>query len=144
MPILEKPRHEKMAVGLALGNTKDQSYADAGYNPHRGNASRLSANENIKARVAELLENGIEANDVTPDLIIKGLLKEAMEAQSDGARTAAWKTLAQVRAMLVQVQQDREAKQTDEQLMQSVLQLAEGDAEKQAILKETLEEMLGL
>jgi hypothetical protein len=32
----------------------------AGYKPHRGNAARLSANESIKARVAELQQKQVQ------------------------------------------------------------------------------------
>lgn len=54
MPILPNPRHESFAQALAKGKTADEAYALAGFKPHRSNASRLSANDNIRARVAEL------------------------------------------------------------------------------------------
>jgi hypothetical protein len=43
-----------MTQALAQGKTADESYAAAGFKPHRGNASRLSANESIQRRVAEI------------------------------------------------------------------------------------------
>lgn len=54
MPILPNPRHGSFAQALAKGKTADEAYALAGFKPHRSNASRLSANDNIRARVAEL------------------------------------------------------------------------------------------
>ena len=54
MPVLKNARHESMAQHLAQGKTADDSYAAAGFAPHRGNASRLSANESIRRRVAEI------------------------------------------------------------------------------------------
>lgn len=54
MPVLDNPRHEAFAQARAKGKTADEAYAEAGYSPHRGNASRMSANEHIKRRVGEI------------------------------------------------------------------------------------------
>jgi phage terminase small subunit len=54
MPVLPNPRHEAFAQALAKGKTADEAYAQAGYSPNRGNATRLKANENIRKRVSEL------------------------------------------------------------------------------------------
>lgn len=54
MPVLKNAKHERVAQGLAKGLSADKAYATAGYKPHRGNAARMSANESIKARVADL------------------------------------------------------------------------------------------
>ncbi len=54
MPILPNPRHESFAQALAKGKTADEAYAQAGYSPNRGNATRLKANEYIRKRVSEL------------------------------------------------------------------------------------------
>lgn len=56
MPVLKNARHEKMAQGLAKGKTADDAYAEAGFKPDRGNASRLQQKDNIRQRVTELLE----------------------------------------------------------------------------------------
>jgi hypothetical protein len=60
MPALKDPKHEAVAQGLFHGKTADQAYQDAGYKAHRGNASRLSSNESIQRRVAELVEKAAE------------------------------------------------------------------------------------
>lgn len=60
MPVLKNAKHERVAQSLAKGLGADKAYAAAGYKPHRGNASRLSANESIKARVAELQQKQID------------------------------------------------------------------------------------
>lgn len=49
MPVLKNARHEKFAQARFEGKTADESYDAAGLKPHRGNASRLSANENVVA-----------------------------------------------------------------------------------------------
>ncbi|MEQ1943898.1 hypothetical protein ABMA32_15905 [Mesorhizobium sp. VNQ89] len=60
MPVLKSAKHERMAQSLAKGLSSDKAYAEAGYKPHRGNAARLSANENIMGRVTELQKERIE------------------------------------------------------------------------------------
>lgn len=54
MPVLRNSRHEAFAQALAKGKSADEAYQDAGFKPHRGNASRLSANESIEKRVEEI------------------------------------------------------------------------------------------
>jgi phage terminase small subunit len=61
MPILKNRRHETFAQQLAQGATAEAAYQAAGYKPDRGNASRLTANDSIRARVAELQEKISEA-----------------------------------------------------------------------------------
>lgn len=55
MPELEHPKHEAFCQALAAGETADKAYVTAGYKPHASNPARLSGNERIKARVAELV-----------------------------------------------------------------------------------------
>jgi phage terminase small subunit len=54
MPVLENPREERFAQARAKGLCADAAYVAAGYKAHRGNASRMSANENVQARIAEI------------------------------------------------------------------------------------------
>ena len=65
MPILPNPRHESFAQALAKGKSAADAYVEAGYNPSRSAASRLSTNVNIMSRVAELQEKGAKKVDVT-------------------------------------------------------------------------------
>lgn len=65
MPVLKNARHESMAQALAKGKTADEAYALAGYKPDRGNASRLTANDSIKARVSELVGRSADRVEVT-------------------------------------------------------------------------------
>ena len=60
MPVLPDPKHEAFAQALSRGTTADKAYAAAGYKPHRGNASRLSANESVVSRVRELQEKSAQ------------------------------------------------------------------------------------
>lgn len=78
MPVLKNARHEAFAQGLAKGLTADQAYQDAGFKPHRGNASRLSANENIRARVSEIQSKAVKKVEVT----VESLAVELEEARA--------------------------------------------------------------
>lgn len=69
MPILKNAKHERFAQARASGMTVDAAYAEAGYEPHRSNASRLSANDNISARVDEILNAGAERAGITAEEI---------------------------------------------------------------------------
>ena len=54
MPVLKNTRHERFAQALSLGKTATEAHKSAGYKPDRGNATRLTANNSIRARVSEL------------------------------------------------------------------------------------------
>ena len=81
MPALENPRWERFAQELAKGKTADESYQCAGYSEHRGNASRLSANENVLRRVAEIQERGAVRAEITREKLITRLTDLAVKAE---------------------------------------------------------------
>jgi hypothetical protein len=70
MPILQNPRHETFAQELAMRKTADEAYETAGYRPDRGNAARLTANDSIRARIAELQAAGAEKAALTVESLI--------------------------------------------------------------------------
>ena len=45
MPVLQNPRREKFAEGLAAGKSAAEAYELAGYKPNYGNCIRLKGNE---------------------------------------------------------------------------------------------------
>ena len=77
MPTLRNPRHERFAQELATGKTADAAYGLAGYRENRSNAARLSANQDIQKRVAEVQSLGAElaARQVTVTSIGIGTVK---------------------------------------------------------------------
>ena len=77
MPVLKNTRHETFAQGLAKGKTSDEAYADAGFKPNRGNATRLKANESVSDRVKELQAQGAERALVS----IESLTEELEDAR---------------------------------------------------------------
>jgi phosphoglucomutase len=91
MPTLPDPKHEAMAQGLFKGKTADQAYQDAGYKPHRGNASRLSSNENIKRRVAELQGKAAEKTIASVSFEAKDIFARMEELIKKAAKAGDYK-----------------------------------------------------
>lgn len=61
MPVLENPKHEAFAYGLAKGMKQVDAYVSAGYEANASSASRLAASPAIKARVEELQKAEFQA-----------------------------------------------------------------------------------
>lgn len=72
---LKNHRYELFAQELAKGSTADAAYKTAGFKPHRGNAARLSANENVRARVEGILQKGADRVSVTQERIVRELAR---------------------------------------------------------------------
>lgn len=81
MPALTNPRHERFAQGLAKGKTQAEAYAEAGYKPSEPNASRLTSNEKVQARLAELQERAAVRTEITVAGITDRLLKIAAKGE---------------------------------------------------------------
>ena len=81
MPALSNARHERFAQELAKGETADAAYAAAGYEPNRGNATRLKANESVERRVAEILDRAATRTEIMVAGISERLLKIAEKCE---------------------------------------------------------------
>ena len=86
MPILSKPKYELFAQELAKGTKAGAAYVAAGFNAHASNAVRLSKNEHVAARVAELLAVGAERAGVTVQRIVEELAKIGFANMADYMR----------------------------------------------------------
>lgn len=84
MGVLANQRHELFAQGLAKGLPASTAYADAGFKPHDGNASRLSRNEKVQARVTELKERAAARTEITIADITTRLMGIANKAEEGG------------------------------------------------------------
>jgi phage terminase small subunit len=82
MAVLHNPRHEAFAQARATGKSADDAYAQAGFRPHRGNAHRLSTNESVKRRVAEIVGRTAEKAEWSAADRLKSL-KAIHDAQAD-------------------------------------------------------------
>lgn len=84
MPALANPKHERFAQALAKGMTQAEAYADAGYKPSEPNASRLTSNDKVQARLAELQERAATRAEITVASITERLLAIATKAEKSG------------------------------------------------------------
>lgn len=73
MPVLKNARHEKFAQALAKGLSQDAAYAEAGFKPHRQNASRLMTNDDVRRRVEELQFKAVKKTEITVDSLAQEL-----------------------------------------------------------------------
>lgn len=89
MTVLQNTRHEAFAQALAKGKTADEAYALAGYKPDRGNASRLTANDSILTRVAELQGRAAKKVEVTVQTLAAELDEARVMALAEKQSSAA-------------------------------------------------------
>jgi phage terminase small subunit len=88
MPVLKNAKHERFAQGLFGGMTADEAYETAGYEPNRGNASRLKSNESIRKRVAELQGAAAEKAEWTAADRMVMLSEIALDTKAKDPRVA--------------------------------------------------------
>jgi len=77
-------RHELFAQALFEGKSQRDAFAAAGYSRNDGNASRLTQNEKVQARVAELKERAAVKVSLTREWIIEQLIQNARLARIQG------------------------------------------------------------
>jgi hypothetical protein len=82
MPTLDNPRYEAFAQARAKGARLDDAYEDAGFVLCKGHPSRLARRPEVAARIAELRSLRKEADDVSPQRLIAGLLRMAAAAEA--------------------------------------------------------------
>lgn len=80
MPVLSNQKHEAYAQALAKGKSATEAMREAGYSDPR-NSSRLTKNDEIAARVAEL--QGMAADRVVVDRewVLAKLIENAKDTQ---------------------------------------------------------------
>mgnify|MGYP006396922529 CR=1 FL=1 len=78
MPVLDNQRHEVFAQALAKGLSQDAAYAEAGFKPHRQNASRLMTNDAVRRRVNEIQSKAVKKAEIT----VQSLADELEEARA--------------------------------------------------------------
>ena len=88
MPVLKNARHEWFAQNLAKGMSATVAYEKAGYKPNGPNAGRMTKNDEIVERIAELQNRAAEKTGYT---IVKATaeLEEARELAATEKNPAA-------------------------------------------------------
>ncbi len=73
MAILKNARHELFAQNVAKGMSATAAHVMAGYKPNGPNAGRMTKNDEILRRVAELMAPAVAATEVTVERVLKEL-----------------------------------------------------------------------
>lgn len=89
MPVLKNARHERFAQELAKGKSANQSYEAAGYKQSDQNASRLTRNDKVMARLSELQERAAAKAVVTAEDIAAQLDEDRALARKEKVPSAA-------------------------------------------------------
>jgi phage terminase small subunit len=97
MPALSNAKHERFAQELAKGATQAEAYVSAGYAPSEPNASRLTSNEKVQARVAEILDRAAIRSEITVASITERLL--AIAAKGEQSKDAPLLSVARASLM---------------------------------------------
>lgn len=74
--VLSNPRHERFAQELASGKPQSAAYEAAGYKPDEPNASRLTRNDKVRARVAELQTKAAVRAEITKADVLAMLIED--------------------------------------------------------------------
>jgi phage terminase small subunit len=82
MGTLANQRHERFAEALAQGKTATEAYVLAGYEANDGNASRMTGNDRIAARVQEIVGRAAEGAEVSIERILPNWRRSALRAAS--------------------------------------------------------------
>jgi hypothetical protein len=96
---LKNARHERFAQELAKGLPASKAYVAAGYRPSEPNSSRLTRNEQVSARVAEL--KGMAADKVV--VTVAGLTERLLKIAAAGDGKTEAPLLSVSRAALMDV-----------------------------------------
>lgn len=83
MPALSNKRHELFAHGLAKGLLPEEAYVRAGFKAHRQNAHRMMTNDDIRARVDELMGKATEKLVVDRAWVLSQLVDRAKRYESE-------------------------------------------------------------
>ena len=135
MSVLSNPKHELTAQELAKGRTQVEAIEAAGYSPHRSNASRLIANDNIKSRVQELQMEASKTIAITLEgqiAKLEDLLNQAKQHKQISAGVAAIDKQNELMGFKIQRVEskrvDEFANMSDEELRQYVYGNKESDS----------------
>lgn len=105
MPELDNYRRELFCrYWLAEHGNRTKAAIRAGFEPRSAynTGYRLMKEDEIKQRIEELKNADYDVREITPDLIKKGFLREALTADHPRDRKAAWDSLARCEAMFTE------------------------------------------
>ena len=131
MPRIDNPKHELFAQELAKGKSQAEAYELAGYKGDRTGASRLATNDNIQARVAELVGRAAERAEISVASVTEDLKRIARAAEQLGeasglsvARAAAM-DVAKLNGLIVEKKEVRTGSALDDLPREALAELRE-------------------
>lgn len=83
MPRLSNPKHEAFARYVAKGASASEAYRRAGYEDDTANASRLTANDSVKARIAEHQDRIARKAHVDAAMVLTKLREVMLDKTAD-------------------------------------------------------------
>jgi hypothetical protein len=129
MPVLDNPKWELAAQEVAKGRTQLAAIEAAGYSPHRSNASRLIANDNIKSRVQELQMEASKTIAITLEgqiAKLEALLEQSQQLKQCSAAIAAIREQNELAGLRVQRTELKTVDQFDSMSDEELRQYVEG------------------
>lgn len=111
MPVLDNPKHELFAQGVAKGLAKSVAYVKAGYSEKGADAggSRLSGHPMVAARIEELqrraADKAMTRAAVSVESLTQMLIEDRALAHSEGqagAAVSAVSTIAKLHGLLIE------------------------------------------
>ena len=134
MPVLKNARHERFAQELAKAKSATEAMAAAGYSDPR-NSTRLTKNDEIRARVVELQGQGAKRAEITLESLLDeaaDLQKQAKEAKQFAAANGALKLKAELSGHYVQRKEDVTQRRSLRDIDARIAQLLAGRGEARA------------
>lgn len=101
---LKNERHERMAQELAKGLPQFEAYRNAGFRGPKSTASEIAAREDVRARVAEILERAAVKAEITVADIARQLDEDrdlAHKVEQPGAAVSASMGKAKLLGLIV-------------------------------------------
>ena len=115
-------KQEKFAREYVKSGNATQAAKNAGYSEATAKQAghRALTNVDVATRIAELRAEAYEAADLTPELIAKSLMHEAVTAKEGGTRVRALELIGKTMAMFVDVKADDTRTQSTDTLISQI------------------------
>jgi hypothetical protein len=123
-------RQKEFARLIHAGKPVSTAYVEAGYKPDRGNACRLTANDNIQLYIRDLERRALEQHDITIDRVLtnlEGALQMAKFARNPGAMIQASLSQAKLVGLVVKKIEERTIDKMDKEEIVAEIRKRMGD-----------------
>ena len=123
-PRQERFCREYIKLGVAShAYAKAYRLADANSGTARVNSTRLKQMSAVRERIEELAAEAIQVSDLSLEVVVRGIAKEAATAKSSRDRLTAWSKLAQILGYEKNEIKVTHNQQGDERLIEELVRL---------------------